>query len=55
MKDNPSIIEVTDIKVLSSNPDYDSINFKFFITTTELIGTTLPIEELPSEELTITP
>ena len=49
MKDNPDIKEVTDVKVLSSQIDYDSIDFKFFITTTESIGEVLPIEEVPSE------
>ena len=49
INDNKDIIEVTDIKVLSTNPDYDSINFKLFVTTTELIGESLIIEEVPLE------
>ena len=49
INDNKDIIEVTDIKVLSTKPDYDSINFKLFVTTTELIGESLIIEEVPLE------
>ena len=49
INDNKDIIEVTDIKVLSTKPDYDSINFKFFITTTESIGEVIIIEEVPGE------
>ena len=49
INDNKDIIEVTDIKVLSTKPDYDSINFKLFVTTTELIGESLIIEEVPIE------
>lgn len=49
MKDNPSIIEVADVKVLSSKIDYDSINFNFFVTTIESIGEVVTIEELVPE------
>ena len=49
INDNKDIIEVTNIKVISTKPDYDSINFKLFVTTTELIGESLIIEEVPLE------
>ena len=48
---NLDILEVSNVKVLYTSPDHDSINFKFFITTIELIGEILPIEEI-SQELT---
>ena len=45
MRDNPDIEEISDIKVLSREVDYDSIRFDFFVTTMESIGEVMVIEE----------
>ena len=51
MKDNLDIKEVSDVKVLSREVDYDSIRFKLFVTTVESIGEVLEIdEEVENEE-----
>lgn len=55
MKDNIDILEVAITKILSSEMDYDSIKFKLFITTTELIGEVSPIEEINDELRQLTP
>lgn len=52
MKDNPDIVEVLEVKILSSFSDEDSIQFKLFVRTKENIGVVAPIEEEIKEEPT---
>lgn len=50
MKDNSGIIEIKDIKILSTKSDEDSIQFELFVSAIEDIGEVVPIEELKMEE-----
>ena len=43
--DNPDIKEVSNVVVMSRDVDYDSIWFKFFVTTIESIGEVMEINE----------
>lgn len=48
-KDNQDIIEITDVKVLSTRNHHDHVNFKFFVTTLEDIGIIERIENIQEQ------
>lgn len=53
MKDNPSIREITDVKILNASSDEDNMEFKMFVKTIEDIGEVVTInkEELSKGDL----
>ena len=50
MKDNGDIIEIKDVKILSTVSDEDSIEFELFVSAIEDIGEVVPISEAEVEE-----
>lgn len=46
INDNSDIKEISDVKVLSKEVDYDSIRFNFFVTTLESIGEVEFVEDI---------
>ena len=49
LKDNSSIVEISDVKILASSSDYDSINMNLFIRVIEDIGEVVGIEDVAEE------
>jgi len=50
MGDNEDIVDISDVKILSSSSDEDSIEFDLFVSAIEEIGEVVPIEEIKEEE-----
>lgn len=50
MSDNDDILEIKDVKILSTKSDEDSIKFKLFVSVIEDIGEVVPISEVSVEE-----
>lgn len=50
MKDNRDIVEIKDVKILSTDSDEDSIRFELFVRVIENIGEVVPISESKLEE-----
>lgn len=49
MKDNSDIVEIRDVKILSSSSDEDSITFQLFVRSIEDIGEVVAIQETESD------
>lgn len=49
MRDNRDIVEISDVKILSSNSDEDSIKFKLFVKAIEDIGDVAVIDDTKDE------
>lgn len=50
MSDNEDIVEIKDVKILSTHSDEDSIELKLFVSAIEDIGEVVPIKEIEVEK-----